>query len=65
MKIILIALTVLGVCGCNTMIGMGRDTKEGYHWTKGKINEARQGNGSGGSGGSGGSDGGYGEAPIY
>ena len=30
---------------CNTMIGMGRDIKYGYHWTQEKV----QGSGSNGS----------------
>jgi len=27
---------------CNTMIGVGRDSKEGYQWSKRKIQERRQ-----------------------
>lgn len=58
MKILLIALMVVGVCACNTMIGLGRDTKEGFNWCKRKVEESRQG-----SGGGGGKD--SGEVPIY
>lgn len=51
-------LTLLAVAftlnSCNTMIGMWRDTKHGYEWSKQKI----QGNGGGG--------GGYDDnAPVY
>jgi hypothetical protein len=58
MKILLIALMVVGVCGCNTMIGLGRDTKEGFIWCKRKVEESRQGRSGGGGGDSG-------EVPIY
>lgn len=27
---------------CNTTIGVGRDLKEGYQWSKAKIQESRQ-----------------------
>lgn len=49
----LIAL-ILGLNSCNTTIGIYRDTKAAFLWTKGKIQ---------GSGGGGGGDD-YG-APVY
>jgi predicted small secreted protein len=58
MKYLWIALIALGSSGCNTMIGMGRDTKEGYEWCKRKIEESRQGGGGGTAEPSG-------NAPIY
>lgn len=56
MKILTLVVAVLALNSCNTLIGMGRDTKQGYQWTKSKI----QGSGGGG----GGYDQEYG-APIY
>ncbi len=32
----------VGLCSCNTSIGLGRDMREGYHWSKRKIEESRQ-----------------------
>ena len=43
---------------CNTTIGIGRDIRDGYHWSKRKIEESRN------SGESGGYDDSYG-APVY
>jgi len=37
----LFSLAVL-LSSCNTMIGIGRDSKEGYQWSKRKIQEKRQ-----------------------
>lgn len=54
MKLLIALVAVLALNSCNTMIGIGRDTKQGYQWTKSKI----QGTG-GGSG-----DSNYG-APVY
>jgi hypothetical protein len=42
MKLICLALVTLGVCSCNTTIGIGRDIKEGFIWSKNKIQENRQ-----------------------
>jgi hypothetical protein len=56
MKFALLALTLLTLNSCNTLIGMYRDTKQGVIWTKGKI----QGSGGGGGGGDA-----YSDAPIY
>lgn len=55
MKLLIVIVSVLALNSCNTMIGIGRDTKQGYQWTKSKI----QGTGGGGS-----SDSNYG-APVY
>lgn len=53
MKILIILVTAVALNSCNTCIGIGRDTKQGYEWTKAKI----QGTG-------GGSQDSYG-APVY
>lgn len=37
MKYIIVLVTVFALNSCNTLIGMGRDTKQGYYWTKDKI----------------------------
>jgi len=36
MKILLL-LTTLALTSCNTSIGLYRDTKQAFHWTKDKI----------------------------
>ena len=48
MKILLAFAALLAFTSCNTMIGLGRDTKVGYHWTKEKI-QNRNGGGGGGT----------------
>ena len=58
MKALLVLATVLALNSCNTSIGLYRDTKQAFFWTKEKI----QGAGSGGGGGGGGYDEG---APVY
>lgn len=45
MKILLALAALLAFTSCNTLIGLGRDTKVGYQWTKAKIQN------SGGDGG--------------
>ncbi len=55
MKYLILLVTVLALNSCNTLIGMGRDTKVGFLWTAKKV----QGAGSGG-----GSSENYG-APVY
>ena len=45
MKMLLVIVAALALNSCNTLIGLGRDTKQGYQWTKSKF----QGNGGGGS----------------
>ncbi|MFT4177552.1 MAG: hypothetical protein QM627_12980 [Luteolibacter sp.] len=69
--VLLLALaSFVSLTSCNTSIGIWRDTKEGYRWTKNKIQESRSDSGGGGNynyGGGGGDssyDGEYG-APIY
>lgn len=37
MKFLLVIAALLALNSCNTLIGVGRDTKEGYLWTKKKI----------------------------
>jgi len=45
MKFFALAVVVFGLTSCNTLIGIGRDTKEGFIWTKNKIQGANQGGG--------------------
>lgn len=54
MKIVFLAIALLSLNSCNTIIGMYRDTKQGVIWTKNKIQ------GSSGGGGDA-----YSDAPIY
>lgn len=56
MKFLIVVAAALALNSCNTCIGIGRDAKHGYEWTKSKI----QGTGGGG-GGSGDTSG----APVY
>ena len=37
MKLFLVIAAALTLNSCNTMIGLGRDTKQGFEWTKAKI----------------------------
>lgn len=46
MKLLILVAAALALNSCNTLIGVGRDTKQGYQWTKSKI----QGAGGGGGG---------------
>ena len=55
-KVILAIAVVVSLTSCNTSIGIWRDTKAGFRWTKEKI----QNSGNGGSG----QDSNYG-APVY
>ncbi len=43
MKMLLVIVAALALNSCNTFIGIGRDTKQGYQWTKSKV----QGTGGG------------------
>jgi predicted small secreted protein len=43
MKYVWIIVAVLALNGCNTLIGMGRDTKEGFTWTNNKVQQWRTG----------------------
>jgi predicted small secreted protein len=47
MKFFAFAVILFSVTSCNTLIGIGRDTKEGFIWTKNKIQESNQGGGGG------------------
>lgn len=44
MKLLIALACVFALNSCNTLIGLGRDTEQAYHWTKEKI----QGTGGGG-----------------
>lgn len=37
MKYLIVIAAVCALNSCNTLIGIGRDTKQGYNWTKDKI----------------------------
>ncbi len=37
MKYLLLIVAALAMNSCNTLIGIGRDTKQGYEWTKSKF----------------------------
>lgn len=54
MKYLIVLAAVFALNSCNTSIGIYRDTKQAYSWTKDKI----QGTGGGGGGDE------YG-APVY
>lgn len=54
MKYLLLCAFVLGLNSCNTSIGVYRDVKHAYYWTKGKIQSANGGNSADDSG-----------APVY
>jgi predicted small secreted protein len=45
MKFFAFAVVLFSLTSCNTLIGIGRDTKEGFIWTKNKIQGANQGGG--------------------
>ncbi len=42
MKALALLAATLSLASCNTMIGLGRDTKEGYQWTRQKVQESNQ-----------------------
>lgn len=46
MKIFILLVTAFTLVSCNTTIGLYRDTKQGFLWTKDKINNARNSSGS-------------------
>lgn len=56
MKIVALLAVAVSLASCNTSIGLWRDTKAGFIWTKNKIQNS--GNGGGGQ------DYEYG-APVY
>ncbi len=41
MKLFIVIAVALALNSCNTCIGIGRDTVQGYNWTKGKIEGAQ------------------------
>ncbi len=47
MKYFIIAAVALLFTSCNTSIGLYRDTKKGFIWTKNKIQGATQSSGGG------------------
>jgi predicted small secreted protein len=56
--LVLSLLAVISLTSCNTSIGLWRDTKAGFQWSKQKIQQ------SGGGGGGGSQEYEYG-APVY
>ena len=42
MKFFILIVAAVALSSCNTFIGIGRDTKQGYEWTKSKIQGAKQ-----------------------
>ena len=40
MKLLLVIVVTFALNSCNTLIGLGRDTKQGYLWTKNKIQDS-------------------------
>lgn len=45
MKALLLMAFVFSLASCNTSIGVWRDTKASYNWTKNKIQESQAGGG--------------------
>ena len=43
MKYVLLLASVLALNSCNTLIGLGRDTKQAFDWTKSKMQGAPSG----------------------
>ena len=56
MKFLIVLAAALALNSCNTFIGIGRDTKQSYEWTKNKFQ---------GTGGGGGAPEEHYGAPIY
>ena len=50
MKLLILIVSALALNSCNTLIGIGRDTKQGYQWTKAKIQSSGDGGGQDSSG---------------
>ena len=42
MKFLILIVTAAALSSCNTCIGIGRDTKQGYEWTKSKFQGSQQ-----------------------
>ena len=45
MKALLLIAFVVSLASCNTAIGVWRDTKATYNWSKNKIQESQNGGG--------------------
>ncbi|MEY3394782.1 MAG: hypothetical protein RL346_1018 [Verrucomicrobiota bacterium] len=43
MKYLLLIATMTALSSCNTMVGLWRDTKASYHWTKDQIQHSGSG----------------------
>jgi predicted small secreted protein len=48
-KALVLLVVVFGLSSCNTAIGIYRDTKAGFLWTKERIQGMSSGGGGGGS----------------
>jgi predicted small secreted protein len=48
MKNLLLVAFMFSLASCNTGIGIWRDTKAAYNWSKTKIQESQNGGGGGG-----------------
>jgi len=57
MKIFIVIVSAFALNSCNTSIGIFRDTKQGFNWTRDKIQNA--------GGGGGGQSDDYSGAPVY
>lgn len=42
MKFLLLIIATTALTSCNTSIGLGRDIKQGFEWTKSKFQGAQQ-----------------------
>ena len=40
-KLCLLLIPALALVSCNTTIGLGRDVRDGFNWTKDKVQESR------------------------
>lgn len=66
MKYFIVLAGLIALNSCNTLIGIGRDTKQGYLWTKEKIqNAGNKGGGNGGNNNGAGNSGTNSGAPVY
>lgn len=45
MKVVMLIAFVISLTSCNTSIGIWRDTKATYNWSKKKIQESQNGGG--------------------
>ena len=49
MKFFLVLAGVMALNSCNTLIGIGRDTKQAFEWTKGKMQGTQSGGNNSGA----------------